>query len=89
VNPDARHDAFVTVSRFGLFDYGFRTYFLLAPFYGALAIAFWVPKFLGPIPPLLAAIVDLAFLPLLALAVIGLLLAAGKRRGLDASCSAP
>lgn len=136
-------------SRFGLFDYGFRTFFLLAPLYGALAIAFWIPVFLGWIapppdvsptllhahemifgfasaalagffltavpnwtgakelhgaplaglaivwlagriamaaiglvPPLLAAIIDLAFLPLLALAVIGPLLAAGKPRNL-------
>jgi uncharacterized protein involved in response to NO len=136
-------------SRFGFFDYGFRTFFLLAPLYGALAVAFWVPAFLGwiapplavspsllhahemifgfagaalagffltavpnwtsapalqgaplaglasvwlagrvamaavgPIPPPFAAIVDLAFLPLLALAVIGPLLAAGKPRNL-------
>ncbi len=136
-------------SRFGLFDYGFRTFFLLAPLYGALAVAFWVPAFLGwfapplsvspsllhahemifgfagaalagffltavpnwtgakalhgaplagvaavwlagraamaaigPIPPTLAAFTDLAFLPVLAMAVIGPLLAAGKNRNL-------
>ncbi len=137
------------VSRFGLFDYGFRTFFLLAPLYGALAVALWVPAVLGwfmppvavslsllhahemifgfagaalagffltavpnwtgkpalhgaplaglafvwlagrvamaaigPVPPLYAVIVDLAFLPLLALAVIGPLLASGKPRNL-------
>jgi len=137
------------VTRFGLFDYGFRTFFLLAPLYGALAVALWVPAVvgwfmpplavslallhahemifgfagaalagffltavpnwtgakalhgaplaglaavwlagrvamaaIGPVPPPLAAIVDLAFLPMLALAVIGPLLAAGKKRNL-------
>ncbi|HXP13396.1 MAG TPA: NnrS family protein, partial [Stellaceae bacterium] len=126
-----------------------RTFFLLAPLYGALAIALWVPAFLGwfapplavsssllhahemifgfagaalagffltavpnwtgakalhgaplaglavvwlagrvamaaigPMPPPLAAIIDLAFLPMLALAVIGPLLASGKKRNL-------
>jgi len=136
-------------ARLGVFDYGFRTFFLLAPLYGALAVVVWVAELLGwlpipssvppallhahemifgfagaalagffltavpnwtgakalrgaplaglaalwlagrvamaalgPVPPGLAAVVDLAFLPALALAVIGPLLAAGKKRNL-------
>lgn len=37
-----------------MFDDGFRTFFLLAPLYGALAVAFWVPVFLGWITPPMA-----------------------------------
>lgn len=40
--------------RIAPFDYGFRTFFLLAPLYAALAIALWVPTFLGWIAPPLA-----------------------------------
>jgi uncharacterized protein involved in response to NO len=137
------------VRRFALFEYGFRIFFLLAPLYGAVAIAIWVPVYLGWIalpasvepvwlhahemiwgfaeaglagffltavpswtgaparhgaplialaaiwllgrvamatiglvPPAIAALIDLAFLPALALAVIGPLLAAGRARNL-------
>lgn len=42
--------------RIAIFDAGFRIFFLLAPLYGALAIALWVPTFLGLIaPPLTVA----------------------------------
>lgn len=37
--------------RIGVFDYGFRIFFLLAPLYGALAVALWIPAFLGWVAP--------------------------------------
>lgn len=40
-----------SIRRTAVFDEGFRTFFLLAPFYGALAVALWVPTFLGLIAP--------------------------------------
>ncbi len=48
---EAGNGAVASADRIALFDAGFRVFFLLAPLYGAMAIALWVPTVLGWVTP--------------------------------------